>query len=108
MALFDTVKVKYQQFEFNNIYNSAAFFKTAYNQVLTRGVTRKGMRGIPPYVDQKGLDLKKANIETRGTENESVMEGGIKCHNLIEASMHYTNHVHCISMVSEELKWFVK
>ena len=36
------------------------------------------------------------------------MEGGQKCTNLIEAIMYDTTPVNYISMVSEELKWFVK
>ena len=36
------------------------------------------------------------------------MEGDPEFTNLIEASMYYTNPVHCIIMVPEELKWDVK
>ena len=50
----------------------------------------------------------KAHIETRGTSNEAVLEGDPKYTNLIKAIMHGKNPVKYTSMVSEELKWFIK
>ena len=38
-----------------NLYNSAEFCRAAYNhtrKIICQGVTRKGMRGIPPSVIQ--------------------------------------------------------
>ena len=58
------------------------------------------MRGIPPRTTQDELNSKKAQIETRGTSKEAVMEGDPKHTNLIEACMHYTMPVHYIHMVS--------
>ena len=52
------------------------------------------MIGIRPFVTQEELNSKKGNIETRGTSKEEFMEGGLKCTNLIEASMRGTNPVH--------------
>ena len=55
MALFDNVEGKEYQFSIENIYNSVTFFKGVYNHkknVLTRGVTRKETRGIPPWIKQ--------------------------------------------------------
>ena len=77
-------------------------------EILTHGVTSKGMRGIPTPVTQEELNSKKAHIDTRGTLKEAVTEGDPKGTNLVEASMCDTTHVHYISMVSEELKWVVK
>ena len=65
------------------------------------------MRVIPSFVTQEELQSKKAQIESRGTSKEAVMEGYQKCTNLIEASMYDTKPVHYIIMVSEELKWVV-
>ena len=68
---------------------------------MTRGVTRKVIRGIPPRVTQKELKSKKAHIETRGTLKEAVTEGDPKRTNRIESSMYDTTPVRYISMVSE-------
>ena len=49
MALFDNVDGKSHQYAMGNLYNSAIFFKAAYNdeeKLLSRGVMRKGIRGI--------------------------------------------------------------
>ena len=66
------------------------------------------MRGIPPCVTQEELKSNKAHIDTRRTEKEAVPEGDPKCTNLIEDIMYDTTPVHYISIISEELKWFVK
>ena len=97
MPLFDSVEGKHRQCAMENIYNLATFFRAAYNhnkKVLICGVTRKLMIGIRPFVTQEELNSKKGNIETRGTSKEEFMEGGLKCTNLIEASMRGTNPVH--------------
>ena len=70
-------------------------------KILTYGVTRKGMRGIPPQITQEELKSNKAQIDTRRTSNESVMEEDPKCTNLIESIMYDTTPVHYIIMVSE-------
>ena len=70
MAIFDTVQEKNHQLAMDNLYNSATFFKAAYNhekKVLTHGVTRKLMIGILQCIKQKELNKKKSHIETRGT-----------------------------------------
>ena len=95
----------------DNLYNSATFFKAAYNhekKVLTHGVTRKLMIGILSCIKQKELNTKKSHIETRGTEKESVLKGYPKLTKIIEASVYDTKTVYYISMVSEDLKWVVK
>ena len=103
MALFYTVEEKHHQCTIDNIYNSATFFKAAYNQekkFLTNGVTRKVMRGIPSWIKQEELNSKKSHIETRGTENSAVLKGDQKINKLIENSVYETMPVHYISMVS--------
>ena len=75
---------------------------------LTHGFTREVTRGIPLCITQEELKSKKATIDTRGTSKEAFTEGYPKCTNLIEARIYDTNHVHYISMVSEELNWFVR
>ena len=71
---------------------------------MTYGVTREGNRGIPPCVTQDLLKSKNAQIETRVTSKEEVMQGDLEYTNLIEDSIYDTTPVHYISMVSEELK----
>ena len=53
MALYDSVEDQNHHCAMDNLYNSAAFCKAAYNhekRVLVHGVTRKGMRGLPKVV----------------------------------------------------------
>ena len=66
------------------------------------------MRGIPSCVTQEELISNMEHIDTMGIENEAVLEGYLKFTNLSEAIIYDTNHVHYISMISEELKWVVK
>ena len=66
------------------------------------------MRGILTRVTKDELKSKKAQIETRVTSKEAVMEGYPKHTNLIEAIMYDTTTIQCIIMFSEELKWVVK
>ena len=73
-------------------------------KLLTRGVTSKGMRGIPTCITQQELKSNKSHIDTSETAKEVVLEGYPKCADLIESSMYDTKPVHYISMVSEELK----
>ena len=56
MGLFDTVKDKHHQCAMDNLYNSAAFCKAAYNdkmKILCHSVTTTGMQGIPKSVQQE-------------------------------------------------------
>ena len=56
MGLFDTLNEEYHHCAMDNLYNSAAFCKAAYNhkyKVLCHGVTRKAMRGLPDHVIQQ-------------------------------------------------------
>ena len=103
MAFFGTVEGKQYQHAIYNLYNSDDFSRqrTIIIKLLTCGVTREGMRGIPPRVTLEELRSKKANIETKGTSKEAVTEGNPKRTNCIEAIMYDTTPVHCISMVSE-------
>ena len=55
MAPFDIVEGKHHQCAIDDFYNSATFFKSAYNhekKVLTRGVISKVMICIPPFIKQ--------------------------------------------------------
>ena len=63
---------------------------------MTPGVARKVMRGISPHVTQEELKSKKAQIDTRVTPKEAVIEGYTKLTNLIEAIMYDTTHVNYI------------
>ena len=75
---------------------------------LNHCVTRKRTRRIPPCVTKDKLKLKKAHIETRVTTKSEVLEGDPKRTNLIESSLYDTTPIHCISIVSEDLKWVTK
>ena len=56
----------------------------------------------------RGIEVKKAQIETRVTKKAAVMKEDPKITKLIGASVYYTKPVHYNIMVSEELKWVVK
>ena len=66
------------------------------------------MIGIPQCVTHERLNPEKAHIETMVPEKKAVMEGDTKFTNLIESSIYNNNHIYHISMVPEELKWFIK
>ena len=111
MEILDNVEGKHHQCAMYNLYNSSTFFKSAYNhkkKVLIHGVTRKGMRLIPPCIKQDGFNSNRAQIDTRGTARETVLKGDTKLTKLVEASVYDNKTVHYTIMVSEELKWAVK
>ena len=84
MALFDAVKDSYHQFTMDNLYKSAAFCRAAFNQnmnILCRGVTRKGMRGIPLSVLQVEQNSRKYQIGVHGTVKSALLEGDAACSN---------------------------
>ena len=70
-------------------------------KLLTHGVRRKVIRGIPTCVTKEELKSKKSHIDTRGISKESVIEGDPKYANLIEASIYDNTPAQYISMVSE-------
>ena len=110
MSLFDVVKDKYHHCTMDNLYNSAAFCKAAFNhraQILCQGVTRKGMRGIPASVIQQEVTRKKDQIKARGTVKAAVLEGDPDCPNLVASSIYDTKPVHYLSMVCTTLEWVV-
>ena len=58
MAFFDTMEEKHHQCAMYNLYNSDCFFQDSVQsreKLLSRGVTRKGMRGILSRVTQEEL-----------------------------------------------------
>ena len=65
MVLFDAVKYSYHRCKMYNLYNAAAFLISAFDHtrnILYQGVTRKGMRGIPPSVLQVEQKSRKYQI----------------------------------------------
>ena len=108
MALFGAVKYSYHHCTMDNLYNSAAFFRAAFNRtrkILCQGVTRKGMCGIPPSVLQFEQKSGKDQIKVRGTVKDALLEGDSACPNLVACSIYDTNPVHYLSMVCDTLKW---
>ena len=108
MGLFDTVKETHHQCAMDNLYNSAAFCKAAFQhdkKVLCHGVTRMGMRGIPKHVEQKEVKNRKEQLAVRGTVKAAVLEGDPNCPNLVASSVYDAKPVHYLSMVSNEIKW---
>ena len=104
VALFDTVEGKHYQCEMDNLYNSAIFFKAAYNnkkQVLNRGVKSKVMQGMLSCIKQEELNSKKSQIYTRGIANAEVPVEDPKLTKLIKAGVYYTKYLHYTSMISK-------
>ena len=77
-------------------------------KVLTRGVTKNGMRGIPPCITKQELKSKKSHIDNRGTVYAEVTKGDTKCPNLIESSVYETDPSQYVSIVPEDLKQDVR
>ena len=108
MKLLASVKESYHKCSRDNLYNSAAFCKAAYNhprKILCHGVTRLGMRGIPPSVQQTEVKNRNQQILVRGTVKAAVLQGDDDCPNLIASSVYDAKPVHNLSMVSNEVKW---
>ena len=111
MSLFDVLEENYHQCAMDNLYNSAAHCRAAFNhkrKVLCHGVARKGNRGIPACVAQKEMVSRKDQLKVRGTVKAAVLDGDEGCPNLIASSVHDTKPVHYLSMISEEVKWIEK
>ena len=90
MSLFDVLEESYHQCAMDNLYNSAAFCRAAFNhkwKVLCHGVARKGNRGIPVCVSQKEMISRKDQLKVRGTVKAAVLEGDEGCPNLIASSV---------------------
>jgi len=108
MFLFDALRDEHHCCGMDNLYNSAAFCKYAYNHknsVLVHGVTRKWGRGIPDCVLQEEVINRNAQIAVRGTVKAAKLVGDPDCPNLIASSVYDTKPVHYLSMVSKSIKW---
>ena len=89
------------------LYNSATFCKASYNHArnfLCYGVTRSGIRGVPPYVQQTEVKNGQQQISVQGTVKTPVPGGGDDCPNLLASSMYNTKSVYYTNMVTVELK----
>ena len=107
MALFDSLEDDYHHVGMDNLYNSSAFCRAAYNypqKVLFHGVARKSGRGIPPSVFQEEVNNITHQQAVRGTVKESVLKGGPGCPNLVASSVYDTKPVHYLLMVSESVE----
>ena len=74
----------------DNLYNSAAFCRAAFNhkwKVLCHGVARKGNRGIPACVSQQEVISRKDQVKVKGTVKAAVLEGDEGRPNLIASSV---------------------
>ena len=78
MVLFDSIEDNHHQCAMNDLYNSVAFCKAAYNhkkKVLCHSVARSGMRGISKYVMQKEVKNRKEQIAVCRTVKAAMLEG---------------------------------
>ena len=110
MALFDAVKDSYHNCTMDNLYNSATFCRSAFNRtrkIICQGVTRKGMRGIPPPVLQFEQKSRKDPIKVCGTVKAALLEVDAAYTNLVACIIYDTKPVHYLSMVCDTLKWVV-
>ena len=108
MGLFDAVSNEHHQCAMDNLCNSAAFCKAAFNhskKVLTHGVTRLGSRGVPSCVKQEEIKNRKQQIAVRGTVKAAVLKGDSDCPNLVASSVYDAKPVHYLSMVCTEIRW---
>ena len=108
MFLFDALRDEYHRCGMDNLYNSAAFCRYAYNhknRVLVHGVTRRWGRGIPNCVLQQEVINRYAQIAVRGTVKAAKLVGDCDCPNLVASSVYDTKPVHYLSMVSKSIKW---
>ena len=81
----------------DNFYNSAAFFRAAFNhtrKIICQRVTHKGMHGISPSVLQVEQKSIKDQIKFRGTVNAALLEGDDAYPNLLAFGSYDTKPVH--------------
>ena len=110
MELFDDMKDSHHHCTMDNLYNSTAFCRAAYNhtrKIICQGVTRKGMRDIPPSVLQVEQKPRKYQIKVRGTDRDAILEGDDACPNLVACSIYNTKPVHYLIIVCDTIKWVV-
>ena len=108
MVLFDSIEDNHHQCAMNDLYNSVAFCKAAYNhkkKVLCHSVARSGMRGISKYVMQKEVKNRKEQIAVCRTVKAAMLEGDPPWPSLVASSIYETKPVRFLSMVSDEVKW---
>ena len=111
MSLYDTLKEKFHHIGFDNLYNSAAFFRASFlhpKKPLVHGVTRKGMRGIPLCVQQEEMKNRTLLDSVCGTVKVAKLEGDPECPCLIASSVYDTKPVHYLSMITEKVEWIRK
>ena len=97
MALFDSLEDNCHHVGMDNLYNSAAFCRAAYNypwKVLCHGVTCKSGQGIPPCVFEEEIQNRNLQHAVCGTTKAAVLEGDPGCPNLIASSVYDTKPVH--------------
>ena len=75
---------------------------------MVHGVTRMGMRGIPPAVKQEEVKNRKKKLEVRGTVKDFMLIGDKGFPKLVASSVYDTNPIHFLCMVCQQLKWIVK
>lgn len=92
----------------DNMYNSASFFKKAFNhkkKVMVSGVTKKRMQGIPNCVKQEVKKNKEVQRLVKGTMKVAVLEGNKDFPNLVVCSVYDSKPVHFLSMLCSTLRW---
>jgi len=111
MALFNALRDKHHCCGMDNLYNSAAFCRYAYNhknRVLVHGVMQKLGRGIPDCILQEEVKNRIAQMCVRATVKATKLIGDPECPHLVASSVYDTCPVHYLSMVSDSIKWVPK
>ena len=84
----------------DNLYNSAKFSRLCYStkqKVMTHGVTRASMRGVPECVKQKEVTRKNELEAVRHTVKVAVLRGDSICNDLVCVSLYDSKPVYILT-----------
>ena len=109
MRLYDTLVHLFHHVGFDNLYNSAAFFRASFlheKKPLVHGITKKGMKGIPSCVQQQEVKNRGLLDSVCGTVKVTKLEGDPECLCLIASSVYDNTKpvVHYLSMVTKRVQ----
>ena len=106
--MLDVLPDQYYTCGMENIIISANFLRLAYTETksktMVHGFLRKTFRAIRNFVEKEDYkkDRRKADI-VRGETKAVVLDGGVKCPDLVTFSVYETKTVHFLFMLADNL-----
>ena len=111
LTLCSQLPDKYYTLGMDNLYNSTKLCRHAYSlkqKVMTHGVTRPSLRGVPDCVKQSEVTRKGDLEKVRHTVKAAVVKGDSVCNGLICVSIYDSKPVYILTNACSEIKWIEK